>query len=69
VVKRFLHERDIPFSLRDLYHDPTAREEFVSGGYLLPPVTVIDGVAVMGLDPERLDALLDVASEPGDRST
>jgi len=69
VVKKFLHERDVPFLLRDLNLDSIARAEFVGGGYRLPPVTVIDGVAVEGFDPDRLDALLDAALEKLDRST
>ena len=69
MVKKFLHERDVPFVLRDVNLDPIARDEFVKGGYLLPPVTVIDGVAVVGFNPDQIDAVLDAALESRDRST
>jgi hypothetical protein len=58
VVKEFLHERDVRFELKDLRRDRLALDEFVRAGYLLPPVTVIDGTAVTGFDPARLDDLL-----------
>jgi glutaredoxin len=61
VVKEFLHEREIPYTLRDLNTDSAAREEFIRAGYLLPPVTVIDGVAVVGFAPDRLEQLLGAA--------
>jgi hypothetical protein len=61
VLKEFLHERGVPFTLRNLNGDDVAIAEFVRVGYLLPPVTVIDGVAVVGFDPDRLDALLEAA--------
>jgi len=66
VLKEFLHERGVPFTLRNLNEDDVAIAEFVRAGYLLPPVTVIDGVAVVGFDPDRLDALLEAAQ--GQRS-
>jgi len=46
------------FELKDLNRDAEARAEFVRAGYLLPPVTVVDGVVVTGYDPDRLDELL-----------
>jgi glutaredoxin-like protein NrdH len=58
VVKRYLTERGVPFDLRDVSVDAAAREEFLRRGWRLPPVTVIDGVAVEGFRPERLDELL-----------
>jgi hypothetical protein len=61
VVKEFLHERGVPFTLRNLNVDAVAIADFVRAGYLLPPLTVIDGVAVVGFDPDRLDALLEAA--------
>ncbi len=58
MVKRYLTERGVPFDLRDVSVDAAAREEFLRRGWRLPPVTVIDGVAVEGFRPERLDELL-----------
>lgn len=59
MLKEFLHERDVDFELKDLSRDARARVEFVRAGYLLPPVTVVDGVAVGGFDPRRLEELLE----------
>jgi hypothetical protein len=58
-VKEFLSERGIPYQLKNVSRDAAALAEFQRLGYLLPPVTVVDGVAVRGYDPERLAALLD----------
>jgi glutaredoxin len=58
VVKDYLTERGVRFRLRDISTDPAARAEFLRRGYRLPPVTVINGVAVEGFRPDRLDELL-----------
>lgn len=63
MVKEFLRERGVSYEFRDLNRDAEARAEFVRAGYLLPPVTVIDGTAVTGFDPRRLEGLLGEASE------
>ncbi len=58
MVKRYLAERGVRYELRDVNADPAAREEFLRQGFRLPPVTVIDGVAVEGFQLDRLDELL-----------
>lgn len=58
MVKEFLYERQVPFTLRNVVRDPDALREFRRLGYPLPPVTVIDGEAVPGFDPQRLERLL-----------
>lgn len=58
MVKEFLSQRAVPFTVRNVTHDPQALREFQARGYLLPPVTVVDGQAVAGYDPARLEALL-----------
>ena len=58
MVKHYLTERGVRFELRDLNSDAAARAEFLRRGFLLPPVTVIGGVAVAGFQPERLEELL-----------
>jgi hypothetical protein len=57
-VKEFLYERGVAFELKDLNVDARARDEFRRARYPLPPVTVVDGVAVVGYDPVRLEELL-----------
>jgi len=66
VVKEFLSQCHVAFTVRDLNLDSEARAEFVASGYPLPPVTVIDGQAVVGFNPE---ALLELLGATGDRET
>lgn len=58
MVKEFLSRQGIAYTLRNLAVDREAQREFLAAGYRLPPVTVIDGVAVAGFQPQRLEALL-----------
>lgn len=44
--------------VRNVLEEPEARAEFLRAGYRLPPVTVIDGIAVEGFKPRELEALL-----------
>ena len=59
VVKDFLSQRGVRYTLKNLNSDALARDEFVRHGYLLPPVTVVDGEAVVGFDPVKLEQLLE----------
>jgi hypothetical protein len=54
----------VRFTVRDVNADALARDEFLRRGYRLPPVTEIDGVAIEGFQPDRIEALL-VGEEPG----
>jgi hypothetical protein len=58
VVKEFLSQQGVDFTVKNVVTDLEAREEFLRAGFRLPPVTVIGGVAVEGFQPERLEALL-----------
>ncbi|MGI8553372.1 MAG: glutaredoxin family protein [Dehalococcoidia bacterium] len=58
MVKEFLSRQGVEFSVRNVAVDPEAREEFLRAGYRLPPVTVIDGIAVHGYKPRELEELL-----------
>lgn len=57
-MKEFLSQHQIAYQLRVVTTDPRALEEFLALGLSLPPVTVIDGVAVQGYQPERFEELL-----------
>lgn len=58
MVRRYLAERGVRYEVRDVNRDPAAREEFLRHGFRLPPVLVIDDVAVEGYQPDRFDQLL-----------
>lgn len=51
------------YALKDVTRDRQALDEFLAFGGRLPPLTVIDGVAVAGFDLPRLERLL-AADEP-----
>ena len=67
-MKEFLSERQIPYILKNVVRDPDALAEFRRLGFLLPPVTVVNGVAVRGYDPQRLEALLESGEAPDEPS-
>ncbi len=58
-VERFLRERGIPFTAKDIGADAEAMQEFLGLGYLTTPVTVIDGTPLPGFQPKRLAQLLE----------
>lgn len=60
-MKAWLSDQAIPYTVRNVVDDPAALAEFNARGYLLPPVTVINGVAVAGYQPTRMQALIDAA--------
>jgi glutaredoxin len=58
VVKEFLSQQGVEYTVRNVATDARAREEFLRAGYRLPPVTVIGGVAIEGFQPDRIEQLL-----------
>jgi hypothetical protein len=54
LAKGFLSQQGVPFTVYDLNVDTAARDEFLRRGYRLPPVVVIDGIAVEGFQPDRI---------------
>ncbi len=61
-VKEFLGQKGVPFTERDLGTDDAALQEILSYDYSRLPVTLVDGRAVSGFDPARLEELLRRAS-------
>ena len=57
-MKAWLSEQAIDFTVKNVVTDLQAREEFLRTGFRLPPVTLIDGVAVDGFQPRRFEELL-----------
>lgn len=57
-MKGFLSQKKVAFTERDLTQDPAALAELERMGYLMTPVTVVDGEVVVGFDRVRLEKLL-----------
>jgi len=57
-VKEFLSQKNVAYSERDITKDEPARKELSAMGFKASPVTVIDGNAVAGFDPAKLETLL-----------
>jgi glutaredoxin len=57
-VERFLHDRGVPFTAKDIGADPAAMEEFLAYGFMTTPLTVIDGTPIAGFQPKRLATVL-----------
>jgi glutaredoxin 3 len=60
-VARWLRERGVAYTAKDVGTDPAAMAEFLTLGYLTTPVTVVDDTAVPGFQPQRLARLLAAA--------
>lgn len=57
-VKEFLAGRGVPFVEKNVIGDPNALQEVLAYDYSRMPVTLIDGQAVSGFNPARLEKLL-----------
>lgn len=58
-VKTYLTERGVPFTVRDVSSDSSARKELV-GKYKSrsTPTVVVDEEVMIGFDPDRLQEML-----------
>jgi glutaredoxin 3 len=61
-VKEFLSQNKIDFTDRNIAVDETALKELEKLGYMTTPVTLIDGVVVVGFDAPKLRNLLQLGS-------
>jgi glutaredoxin 3 len=61
-VKEFLSQNKIDFIDRNIAADETALTELEKLGYMTTPVTLIDGVVVVGFDAPKLRNLLQLGS-------
>jgi glutaredoxin len=57
-VERFLEQRGVAFTVRDVSKDPRALEEIASRGYMSTPVTRIGDRWVAGFRRKELESLL-----------
>jgi glutaredoxin-like protein NrdH len=58
VLKRFLRDYGIPYEVRDCSAHPEYLAEVKAMGFLGVPVTVVNGTAVQGLQPDEILRLL-----------
>ncbi|SDZ28307.1 glutaredoxin family protein [Thermoactinomyces sp. DSM 45892] len=58
VLKRFLRDYQIDFVVRDLSKNPKYIDEVKRLGFLGVPVTVINGKAIPGLQPDAILSML-----------
>lgn len=57
-VERYLEERGLDFTVRDVFADSDALEDITSRGYMSTPVTRIDDRWIAGFRRNELDRLL-----------
>ena len=60
-TKEYLSRKQIPFRERDVTSDADAVAELQRLGYVTTPVTVIDGIVIVGFDATKIDAALSSA--------
>ena len=60
-TKEYLSQKQIPFQERDVTKDADAVTELQRLGYVTTPVTVIDGIVIVGFDTDKIDAALSSA--------
>jgi glutaredoxin-like protein NrdH len=54
ILKRFLHDYSISYEERDCSKNPAYLEEVKQMGFLGVPVTIANGQAIHGLQPEAI---------------
>lgn len=59
-VKEFLHTHNVTFTDRDITKDETALDDLQELGVMTTPVTVVDGQTIVGYDPAKLSAALNL---------
>jgi hypothetical protein len=57
-TEEFLSRNGILYTRKDVRADPGARAELIGLGFRSTPVTLVDGVPVVGFEQNRLIALL-----------
>lgn len=57
-TKEYLSQKQVSFQERDVTKDPTAIQELQRLGFMTTPVTVVDGITIIGFDTAKIDAAL-----------
>ena len=62
-MKDFLTAKGVPFTVRDIMEDPTAREDLMKAapGVMQIPVVVVDDEVILGFDRTRLQKVLNLS--------
>ncbi|WP_232699858.1 glutaredoxin family protein [Brevibacillus daliensis] len=58
LVKQLLDEKQVPYEVRDVMTSRTYQEEVEQFGFMGVPVTVVEGKAIKGYQPDELLELL-----------
>jgi glutaredoxin-like protein NrdH len=64
MVKEFLSRAGHTFVTKDIEQDTTAYDELVKLGFMVIPVTLVNGQAIKGFDEKALRQALAAAAEP-----
>ena len=59
-MKRFLSQKGIQFTAKNIREDQQALEELLKLGVRATPVTVIDGEVIVGFDRGKIERLLGI---------
>lgn len=57
-AKKYLEEKGIEYTEKNVQTDREARKELMDMGHMGVPVLIINGEEVVGFDKERIDSLL-----------
>lgn len=63
-LRDYLTQQGVTFVEKDAWNNPLVRRELMVMGYQSTPVTLIDGTAIHGFQPEHLDRELRSHSNP-----
>jgi len=58
LTKEFLSRKGVQFTERNIVQEPAALDELRRLGYMTTPVTVVDGIAIVGFDEGKLSQAL-----------
>ncbi len=63
-AKRFLAAKGVTFEYRDVQADPAALRELLALNSRSTPTITVDGQVMIGFDPDELEKMLGMASQP-----
>ncbi len=57
-AKKYLDEKGVQYSEKNVSTDPVARKELMAQGFMGVPVIMVDDETIQGFDKNRLEELL-----------